>query len=349
MNGPRLRGAERFAVQLAEELAHAGVRQRIVFLKGLEMELPEIPYCDYIARQPGMSFLAARKWLREQLTSNEGHIAICHGQGPQKEVLSAVALSGRHRPYVVVKQIGMIMPWLTRLVAPRKRLNSVLFKMTDLCVCLGPKQAAELRNEFGVPEKKIVIIPNGRRMPRHQIVDGEHAGREVLVVGALTPEKNPDLALTLFAEVRKYRPDLMLTFVGDGHMRSELEERAASVFPKGTVRFEGQVANVWPYYERAEILLLCSQTEGVPGVVIEACYAGLPTVAWDVGDIATVLDDDINGRLTPFEEREALAAALISVALDKHTRQRLGAGALEISARFHMDKIAAAYIETLSL
>nr|WP_227494558.1 glycosyltransferase family 4 protein [Ramlibacter pallidus] len=349
MNGPRLRGAETFAVQLAEELARCGVRQRIVFLKGLSSPRPAIDGCEIAPRSATLSRLRAFSWLRAQLRAEGPSVVLCHGQGPLKEVLPALAFRGGRRPALALKQIGMILPWLRTHAAVRKALNRWLLARTDMCICLGPKQAEELNAAFGVPAERIAIIPNGRRSPSHPGPAAPRDASEILVVGSLSPEKNPALVLDLLEALRRDRPDLHLTFVGDGPLRPALEREVEARFPQGAVQFAGQVADVWPFYRRAGIHLLCSETEGVPGVVIEATLAGLPTVAWEVGDVATVLEDGVNGRLTPFSDRAALLRALAQVAGDPASWQRLREGALEISPRFDLGRIAREYVRVLDL
>lgn len=349
INGPHLRGAERFAIQLAEELSCRDIKQKIIILHHPENVPPDIVNCDYIISPSNYSRIAAWKWLRQCLVSEERHTIICHGLGTYKAVIASVAFSGNQRPFITVKQIGMIMPWLTRYIKIRQLYNMLLLRGANLFICLGPKQAFELHDDFKVPSEKISCIPNGRKRPYLAVLEKKSNEFEILVVGALSPEKNPQLALELAKEVRKEKPETILTFVGDGPMRSNLEYRAKRDFPLNSVRFEGQVSNVWPYYQRSSVLLLCSQTEGVPGVVIEASYAGLPTIAWNVGDIETVLEDGLNGRVTPFGESSSLLKALLSVALNEKLRQDMADNAIDTSTKFGIDKVADAYIEVLRL
>jgi len=349
MNGPKLRGAERFGVELAEELAERGVRQRIIFLSGLDSQAPQIVDCDIETCDQDLRGIGQLRWLRGQLLNEPGAVVLCHGQGPQKASVIALLGTGSRRPFLAVKQIGMLMHWVRRFVRLRLLLNRMLMARTDLCICLGPKQAEELLKQFAVPAAKIVRIPNGRRLPT-KLPDGiVRAKQEILMVGALSLEKNPALALDLLEELRRSLRDCKLTFVGDGPLRGMLARRAAQEFPEGAVRFRGHLADIWPHYLGASVLLLCSDTEGVPGVVIEATLAGLPTVAWEVGDIAEVLQDGRNGLLVPFGDRVALRQVLQTLLGADAVLANLQAHTVGMAAELTFDRIADSYLECLHL
>lgn len=349
MNGPHLRGAERFAVELAQSLADRGVQQKIILLCGPENPRLDILDCEVRALDQGLNTFKRWLWLRGQLLEETNSVVLCHGQGPQKAAVLALVGSGSRRPFLAVKQIGMLMHWVRRFKTVRLVLNRWLMRRTDRCVCLGPRQVEEVGELLRVPSEKIVIIPNGRRIPRVLPRHGVRSDNEILMVGALASEKNLGLAFDLLAEVRECVVNCRLTLVGDGPLRRELEERAREEFPEDTVRFLGQVSDVWSHYLRASILFLCSETEGVPGVVIEATLAGLPTVAWDVGDIGSVLEDGRNGRLVPFGDRGALSEALISLLGNQAALKHLQANAARMAPELSFDRIADAYLDCLPL
>jgi glycosyltransferase involved in cell wall biosynthesis len=66
----------------------------------------------------------------------------------------------------------------------------------------------------------------------------------------------------------------------------------------------------------ADAVLLTSDSEGLPGVLIEAGLVGLPAVATDVGWVSEVVIDDVTGRLVPAGRADQVAAALDNVLAD---------------------------------
>jgi glycosyltransferase involved in cell wall biosynthesis len=59
----------------------------------------------------------------------------------------------------------------------------------------------------------------------------------------------------------------------------------------------------------ADLLFLTSASEGVPGVVIEAGLCAVPSVAFDVGSVASVVADGLTGRIVPFGDVDAMVVA----------------------------------------
>lgn len=141
-----------------------------------------------------------------------------------------------------------------------------------------------------------------------------HAGRHLLVVARLTPQKGVDRALKLAN--RMGRPAIV---VGDGPERSALESLAATL--SVPVRFTGATLDV-PWSEAFALALLSrpypdgSGAEGLGLVLLEAAARGIPSIGARCGGIpeaATVVldnpDEDIPGTLP---DAAAVQASLVA-------------------------------------
>jgi UDP-2,3-diacylglucosamine pyrophosphatase LpxH/glycosyltransferase involved in cell wall biosynthesis len=98
-----------------------------------------------------------------------------------------------------------------------------------------------------------------------------------IVVGRVAAEKNLELAIKCFAEMRAAIPKMHCVMVGDGPLR----EKLAAKFP--WVHFAGVQTGeeLARYYASADTLLFPSETETFGNVVLEAMASGLATVAYD--------------------------------------------------------------------
>lgn len=103
---------------------------------------------------------------------------------------------------------------------------------------------------------------------------------KLLFVGRLEAEKNPGVAIELFA--KSAPPESCLIFVGSGSLRETLqkETRLLGVFER--VFFEGECDSA-PYYKIADLVLVTSEYEGYGMVIVEALAAGTPVLSTDVG------------------------------------------------------------------
>lgn len=193
------------------------------------------------------------------------------------------------------------------------------------------RPAAAVRAELGTPEGAPVL----------------------LYLGSLTPEKRLDRMLAWVAGASREHPGLRLWVVGEGPLRGDLERLAAEHGLGGAVAFAGARERVGDFLAAADLLVLSSDTEGMPGAVIEAAAAGVPAVATAVGGVAECVEDGLTGLLVdpatgPAGDPtgEAAGAAAISALLaDPARRRAMGEAARRrFAASWHIDAVAARYL-----
>lgn len=164
--------------------------------------------------------------------------------------------------------------------------------------------------------------------------DGGLTGQEeltILSVGRLESEKNPLILADVLARLRADDPRWRLIVCGEGPMEEELVERLRSLGVEEAAEMRGYVpldGGLRELYERSDVLLHASWTEGFPQVLLEGFAAGLPIVATDVGGIAAAAGDSL--LLVPPGDPGAAARELARVAADDELRRRL----IEAGRRF---------------
>lgn len=138
-------------------------------------------------------------------------------------------------------------------------------------------------------------------------------GRHFLAIGRLTRQKNFPLLLAAFSRIAT--ADDVLTIVGDGVDRAALEARIAHLGIADRVRLPGYTADVGSWFAVADALVMSSDYEGVPAVIIEAIAAGLPIIATDCSvSMAELTGRGAFGTLVPVGDVVALAAAMAALA-----------------------------------
>jgi CDP-glycerol glycerophosphotransferase len=130
-------------------------------------------------------------------------------------------------------------------------------------------------------------------------------------VGRLSPEKNHDRLLRAFAIVAERHERARLLLLGDGDLRAPLEQVAHRLGIADRVVFAGAVPNPFPMIAAADALVVSSDHEGQPMVILEAAVLGVPVVATDFASVHDALpgDDVLVCASTP----ESLAAGMADV------------------------------------
>jgi teichuronic acid biosynthesis glycosyltransferase TuaC len=236
---------------------------------------------------------------------------------------AAVRLGRFFKKPVVVSARGSDINLFRTFPIIRKLLQYVLRK-ADKVVAVS-QALNEAIVQLGIPEEKILTIPNGVDMKKFYPIPREIAQQElgvlnrkmILSVGNLTPNKGFDLLVRAFKILADefHEEAVQLAIVGQGPYRSQLEKTIASLKLDGRVRLVGPVSHdkLRYWYCAADIFCLASRREGWPNVILESLACGTPVVATPVGGIPEILNSEKVGFLSERDESriaETIAAAL---------------------------------------
>ncbi|MDQ7782621.1 MAG: glycosyltransferase [Desulfomonilaceae bacterium] len=138
--------------------------------------------------------------------------------------------------------------------------------------------------------------------------------------------KRQDLALRIFSLVRKSVPSARLVFVGHGTYEKDCRELAEELGVAGFVDFVGlrdrrEVLNL---LRAATVFLSCSESEGLPNVLLEAQAVGVPVVASDIPANREALAPDFHDYLFRHDRLESACAYVLRFLTDPELRTRLG-------------------------
>ncbi|HXF60134.1 MAG TPA: glycosyltransferase, partial [Caldilineaceae bacterium] len=167
----------------------------------------------------------------------------------------------------------------------------------------------------------------------------------LLAVGSLSPEKRLDRLLRLAAVLRAGHPQLYVWIVGDGPLLEPLQRLAAELQVQDRVQFWGTQANIGDFLCAADLLALTSDTEGMPGVLLEAGYTATPVVATRVGGVAECVRNGETGILVDPADEGALAQAAAGLLADGERRRQMGEAARRwVAAHFTIERVAGQYL-----
>jgi len=181
-----------------------------------------------------------------------------------------------------------------------------------------PPDRAVARDRFGLDDHEVAVGFVG------QVIEHKGVLELVSAVLRLRREGVPVTALIAGTGPDGYR---------------SLVEAAAGADP-GAVRWLGPVDSPWDVLAASDVVAVPTVwPDPLPRAVLEAMAAGRPVVASAAGGIPEMIENGVQGTLTPPGDVEALAAALERLVRDPEARERMGAAARErVQARFTVDR-----------
>jgi len=339
------RGAQVFARALVDELGGPAAGHRLVSL----FEGPTDIDVDVALGLPGGAASAeglepkAVARLFRTLSRLGPDVLVAHG-GDAFKYLALAA-----RAPIAYCVIGT---WPT---ASRRGLHRhlwrILVRRAWVAAAVSDDVAADCRATIGVPDDRLVVIPNGRDAHRFRPAAAAFdLSRELtlLFVGRLDPGKRPDRFVEVVSTLRDRGLRVTGKIVGDGPLRGRLENPAEHA----GVELVGWCDDVVPHLQAADVLVFPSAPdgEGMPGVLIEAGLCGVPVVATRVAGASTVVDHGRSGLLVPTDDMGELIDAVSELARDVGLRRSMGQSArAKCEAEFAMPVVAARWDTLLRL
>lgn len=254
-------------------------------------------------------------------------------------VLTLFATRWLGRPVVVCEHIDPALYDIGRIWGSLRRLA---YPFADALICLTQASLGRFERMTKVRGR---IIPDPvaappRCLDRDTRGGRGQAGRVLVAMGRLVPQKGFDILLNVFSGITERHPDWSLKIFGEGPLRAELEAQAKALNLADRVHFVGEVADPFAVLCGADLFVLSSRFEGFGLALCEAMACGLPVVSFDCpsgpGDI---IRHGVDGVLVPPEDETGLAVALDRLMSDARERERLAARAPDVLMRFSTDEI----------
>ena len=160
------------------------------------------------------------------------------------------------------------------------------------------------------------------------------------VVSRLEPIKGMDLVIPAFAEIHKYFPETSLLVVGDGSLRESMEAMTISSRFSDSVSFAGRQPQnrLQEFYDKIDILLMPSRSEGFGLTAVEGMARGCILVAADTGGLPEVVRNGKEGYLHRPEDLKDLSDKIKYLIKDRNRMTTLSKAALQRARDFTTEK-----------
>lgn len=193
-----------------------------------------------------------------------------------------------------------------------------------------------------VPKRKLVQIDNPilfkdlstyiRNKPLDEF--------QMLMISRLEPVKNIEGMINVLKQLKhKTYLNVKLIIAGNGQSESALKKQVKDLKLKDSVEFAGFINDPYPYLLSSDLYILNSHSEGFSNSLVEAMYSKTPSLSTDVGAAPEIIEEGINGFLTPANDEEALYDKLKTIiALPKEKLREIGvAGHEKIVKNFSLE------------
>ncbi len=258
---------------------------------------------------------------------------------------------GRHTgALTIVKLFGVMDLVHTEWPAPKywfknvEQLLALKFPQ-DLWIVLDDgTRGGEILRGRGIPEKRIRFLPNGldldwagRRVDRISARERfglPRDGHVVVFLARLVPSKRPmDFINAAIRLVRDGRRDTTFVIAGDGRERAACERAVRHAGLTDTVRFAGTVPHddVPLLMGASDVFVSTSTLTNRALPTCEAMICGVPVVAYDTGDTATVVRAGETGALVDDGDVGALADAIGLLLESESARKRMADAAARLA------------------
>jgi glycosyltransferase involved in cell wall biosynthesis len=174
----------------------------------------------------------------------------------------------------------------------------------------------------------------------------ESSDNVLLFLGNLTPQKRPDRFVEIIKLIKQDFPEIKAWIVGDGVLRKETEELVKKYDLQNNITFWGYQQNVTELIAASDLLVLSSDTEGLPGVVLECGYIGVPAVSANVGGINECLENGKTGYVVQTQNPADYAKYIVELLNDEEKRITMGLLSMKkVKSGFTMDMVAEKYLQ----
>lgn len=243
---------------------------------------------------------------------------------------------------VAAKSLGIPVIFHCRISDDDGLMDKILMRLVDAVIC-NSQAVAKRFTDF---EKPAVVIYNGiylKAMPNlsNPLPSAE---KYMLFVGRLSEEKQVEHVLKVFAALAEHDEALNFVIVGgqgpedDAIYVQSLKDSASQQPWSSRLHWLGYCENIAKWYVHAALFILTSKHEGFGRVLVESMAQSCPVVAYAVGGVPEVFEDNKQGYLIKPDDTQAMVDACRQLLQDDRLRHQMGAAGQEHAQIFSIDK-----------
>ncbi|TAN67481.1 glycosyltransferase [Paraclostridium sordellii 8483] len=220
------------------------------------------------------------------------------------------------------------------------------FNFTPVAICDYVQET--ISKVYGIKISEIPCIYNGVNSNifnknRYTYKNRNKKYINLINIGTLYHVKNQKLIIDAFSEVQKQIPNIRLTILGDGELRTEIESQINSYNLNNKITLKGVVENVADELNNSDIYIMASNYEGLPLSILEAMSCELPIIATKAGGVIDIVENNENGILVDIGSKQQLEVAMKVLCNNEELRTKMGEKSKSLSQKYDIRKVAKDY------
>ena len=217
------------------------------------------------------------------------------------------------------------------------------YSKMDKIVCVSENARLGFIAYFQDLENKTITIYNPvdkDSIIRNSVLDlklkKSRAQTNIVTVGRLHAEKNPDKILQVAELADKEGLDVKFHWVGNGPLFNEIVKKRDEMNLTEKVEFYGFNRNPFPFVRQSDIMLLPSDAEGFGLVLVEAMCLGVPVISTPTAGAKEIIGNNEFGLLSDFSPKSILDA-IKRIISDEELKNRLIEAGRRRAEQFSVD------------
>jgi len=318
-------GAEKVAVNLANEFSDRGYEVEIMMMNAFGSLIMDLRQSITIKDLKASRIINSVYPIYRYLKVKKPDIIIANMWPLTIAVLVAAILSGYKNKLIFVEHTN----WSTSPLL-NSTLTNIVFRLTvrilypivDTVVTVSNGASEDLIAITGIKKDNLLTIynpvvdpdKNNKNISPEKSIDWLYGDeKKILAVGNLKDEKDYKTLLNAFKILKSFIPAKLL-IIGEGPERDMIEKLVQKLYLNEYVSLPGIINNPYPYYEKADLLVLSSKNEGFAIVLIEAMSTGTPVVSTDCrSGPSEILLNGKYGPLVQVGDYTALSKAMVDI------------------------------------